>query len=208
MNPKALNLGVVILPRRRRGRSGVFTSRWVRVRRDLAVVAVAAVAAGVSSAAGVASIPWLWLLLVGAALAALGVCVTEAIQAGQPAVRITWWQRSLVVALLLPLGAFAYHLWFDPAAHTPRTYQFVVNGGNAQFIYLYGEAGGEPQKIETGFAAQNGLIGGQTQEFECWVIGRDGAEWLRYRRFGRVWWAPRAKLHPPAGIQQPSVPHC
>jgi hypothetical protein len=53
-----------------------------------------------------------------------------------------------------------------------------------------------------------GLIGGQSYGFDCWTIGRDGNEWLRYERFGQSWWALRFMLHPPYGESEPPLPHC
>lgn len=110
--------------------------------------------------------------------------------------------------LLVVAGAFSYHKFWDSATHGSRTYQFVVNGNELDVIPLYGEAAGPPQLLATGAAGQNGLIGGQSYSFDCWVIGRDGGEWLRYERFAQAWWAPRKDLHPPFGESEPPVPHC
>jgi hypothetical protein len=178
------------------------------IRLELPAAIIAIVVAGISGAAGVANIPWLWILLMSAEFAAIAVCVTHAMTVRTLAAKVAWWKASLIVSLVLPLGAFVYHEGFDPAERVPRTYQFVVNGDETEVVGLFGEAGGEPQLIQTGAAGENGLIGGQAYEFDCWTIGRDGSEWLRYQRFGRTWWAPRSTLHPPTGVRQREVPHC
>lgn len=138
----------------------------------------------------------------------MGVCVTHALEERKLIRKNRWWRHALVVSLLLPVGAFSYHRWFDPAVHIVPTYSMTVNGSEASFMYLYGEAGGEPRILATGYLEQNGLIGGQTYQFECVTIGRDGAQWLRYHRFGQVWWAPRSELHVPSGTQAARIPNC
>ncbi|MER5504197.1 hypothetical protein ABT052_02595 [Streptomyces sp. NPDC002766] len=145
----------------------------------------------------------------GAVLAGLGICIDHAVMAAQSDEQVHWWRLSLAVALVLPVGSFVYHQWFDPSEQTPQTYQFVVNGSDVDVIPLYGEAGGKPQTLATGEAGQNGLIGGETYSFDCWVeVGKDQRVWLRYHRFGGVWWAPRDQLHPPAGVRQSEMPRC
>ncbi len=189
-------------------RARVQASAWRAIRPEIPAAIIAIAVAGISGAAGVANIPWLWILLMSAEFAAIAVCVTHAITVRTLAAKVAWWKASLIVSLVLPLGAFVYHEWFDPAERVPRTYQFVVNGDETQVVELFGEAGGEPQLIQTGAGGANGLIGGQAYEFDCWTIGRDGLEWLRYQRFGRTWWAPRSRLHAPVGVRQGEVPHC
>lgn len=185
------------------------TPLWRRVGRDIAVGAVGAAIAGIGAAAGVAHISWVWLLLMGTVLAGIGICVERAMTASQPEVRALWWCLGLAAALMLSAGSFAYHIWFDPAERPHRTYQFVVNGDEVNVISLYGEAGGKPQMLATGEAGQNGLIGGEAYEFDCWAaVGKESQVWLKYHRFGRIWWAPRALLHAPAGVHQPRIPHC
>ncbi len=135
--------------------------------------------------------------------------VTQAVQTRQePTLARVWWIISTAIALALPVGALIYHVYFDPANHSQKTYQFVVNGNQDRIIDLYGEAGGPAQTLATGAGGQQGLIGGQSYGFDCWTIGRDGNEWLRYERFGQSWWALRFMLHPPYGESEPPLPHC
>jgi hypothetical protein len=176
---------------------------------DLAIALVTAAAAGASGIIGLTHLPWLALGLLSAAAGAVGFTVSQAIGSRNVADTARWWWSiSTLSVLLLCVGAFTYHKAFDPATHRPRVYQFVVNGNDSNFIPLYGEAGGPPQQLATGDAGQNGLIGGQTYNFNCWAIGRGGAEWLRYERFGQTWWAPQALLHLPTGESQPHILHC
>ncbi len=173
---------------------------WAAIGWDVTVAAVPVAAAAVGAVIGVAHIPWLALLLAGAGIAAVAVCIERALKARQLAARSGWLAIGLLAALLLPLGALTYHQWFDPAARTPQTYQFVVNGGETQVLQMAGEAGGEPQVLV------EGLIGGRTYMFECWTVAPGGAVWLRLA--GGRWYVPRAYLHPPAGIDQGRIPHC
>ncbi|MGD0608900.1 MAG: hypothetical protein ABSA53_35615 [Streptosporangiaceae bacterium] len=176
---------------------------------DVAAAVVAAAAAGVIQLVGLTHLPWLALILLVTAVAAAAFTMTQAIVArGHADSARLWWSVSTLLVLILSAAAFTYHELFDPATHAPRTYQFVVNGNDANFIQLFGEAGGQPALLETGEAGQNGLIGGISYTFDCWTIGLDGAEWLRYERFGETWWAPRKYLHPPFGEPEPQVPHC
>ncbi len=137
---------------------------WAAIGWDVTVAAVPVAAAAVGAVIGVAHIPWLALLLAGAGIAAVAVCIERALKARQLAARSGWLAIGLLAALLLPLGALTYHQWFDPAARTPQTYQFVVNGGETQVLQMAGEAGGEPQVLV------EGLIGGRT--YICLSAGR------------------------------------
>jgi hypothetical protein len=165
-------------------------------------------ATGVGGIIGLAHLPWWALALLTAAAGAVGFTVGQAITSHDPADTARWWAISTLVILLVCAGAFTYHKSFDPLTHRAQTYQFVVNGNESNFIPLYGEAGGLEQSLATGNAGQNGLIGGQTYNFDCWTTGRDGAKWFRYERFGQTWWAPSALLHLPAGENQTGMPHC
>ena len=176
---------------------------------DILVAAIAAAAAGVSQLVGLTHLPWLALVSLTAAIAAVAFTMTQAVVSRSSAENARlWWSVSTLLVLILTAGAFAYHKLLDPATRTPRTYQFIANGDDTAVIPLFGEAGGSPAVLETGAAGQNGLIGGITYNFDCWAIGLDRAEWLRYERFGQTWWAPRKYLHPPFGEPEPQVPHC
>lgn len=174
---------------------------------EIGAAVVAATAAGASEMVGLAHLPWLALLLLALGVGVIAWIMTRAIQEASERA-YWWWLGSTVVLVIFIAGTFAYHKMIDPATRPHRTYAFVVNGGEANVIPLFGEAGGPMQALATGTADQNGLIGGQTYGFDCWTIGRNGAEWLRYERFNRSWWAPRKYLHPPFGELEPPLPHC
>lgn len=176
---------------------------------DLGIGLVTAAVAGVSGIIGLTHLPWPILAVLSAAAGAVGFTVSQAIASRKAADSARWWwSASTLILVLLCIGAFTYHKSFDPATQSPRTYQFVVDGDQTKFIPLYGEAGGPAQFLATGNAGQNGLIGGQAYNFDCWATGLDHQTWLRYERFGQTWWAPRVLLHPPAGENDPPVPHC
>lgn len=176
---------------------------------DLAVGVVAAALAGVTSLLGLTHLPLSALLVLSVTVGAVTSIVTQAIMSGKDASKsLRWWSISTVLLLVATAGAFAYHKLWDPATRGRATYEFVVNGTEVDGIPLYGEAGGPEQLIATGTAGQNGLIGGESYSFDCWTVGIDGQEWLRYERFGHAWWAPRKYLHPPVGESEPAVPHC
>jgi hypothetical protein len=176
---------------------------------DLGIGIVAAIGAAVSSAVGLTHLPWLVLLLLSAIVGGLGFTITQAIGSRKDVhASILWWRLSTLIVLLLLVGAYTYHRLLDPANATPRSYQFVVDGNQANYISLYGEPGGAAESLATGSFGQNGLIGGESYSFDCWTTARDGTKWLRYERRGQTWWAPRALLHPPFGVRIPPVPHC
>ncbi len=179
------------------------------IRRKIISGAVAAAVGGVTLAVGVAHISWGWLLPLGADLTLIGFFVTEALMADMNT-KAVWWRSGLIFTLVLLAGIVIYHERFDPATHAAPTYSLSVNGSEAAAIDLYGEPDpGSVQLLATGELKQNGLIGGQTYGFfECSTFGTDGREWLRYRRYGRVWWAPRSYLHAPLGTPDPTIPRC
>jgi hypothetical protein len=150
--------------RKRPARRTQAKSMWAAIGWDVMVAAVPITASAVGAVIGVAHIPWLALLLAGAGVAAVAVCIERALKARQLAERSGWLAIGLAAALLLPLGALTYHQWFDPAARAPQTYQFVVNGSQTQELHVAGEAGGEPQVLV------ESLIGGHTYPFECWTV--------------------------------------
>jgi transposase-like protein len=183
-------------------------TRWKTISRDVGIGAIAAVLTGVTQAVGVAHLPWPALLALGTELGAIGAVITHAVQAQSIDVKLAWWRAAVPIVLLLPLGTVAYHEWFDPSTHVPRSYELVVNGNETNIIPLIGEPGGQPQLIATGSLGQNGLVGGQTYGFDCWVETSDRSQWVQYHRFDHLWWAPRSELHVPVGYPAPEIPPC
>jgi hypothetical protein len=203
-------------PREKRSGLRNLLPEWIMTR-DLAVGVVAAALAGVTGLVGFTHLPWYALLFLSVTVGAAAFTITKAIESGKDAQKesekdaqksLQWWSISTVILLVAVSGAFAYHKLWDPATHGHGTYEFVANGTEVDVIPLYGEAGGPEQLLATGAAGQNGLVGGQSYQFDCWTVGLDGQEWLRYERFGQSWWAPRKYLHPPFGESEPPVPHC
>jgi len=176
---------------------------------DLAVAIVASATAGITGIIGLTHLPWVVLFLLSMAAGAVAFAATQAITSRKSAdIAWRWWAISTSVLFVASTGAYAYHKLWDPAAGPTPVYQFVVDGNQINYIPLYGEAGGPEQSLATGSAGQNGLIGGQAYDFDCWSTARNGTEWLRYERFGQTWWAPKTLLHAPYGERQPSIPHC
>jgi hypothetical protein len=200
-------------PRKRAGRpaqeaSGAGSGARGRARRrvlitDVSAAVISISAAAISQVAGLTDLPVLALALAAAAVAGIAAAVTQAVASrDRPATARRWWSVSTVLLLAAIVGAYGYHKLLDPSNRIPRKYELVVNGTEFDVIPLYGEAGGAAQSLATGVTGQDGLVGGQGYSFDCWTIGSDGAEWLRYERFGQTWWAP------PFGESQPLVPHC
>jgi hypothetical protein len=148
--------------RKRPARRTQAKSMWAAIGWDVMVAAVPITASAVGAVIGVAHIPWLALLLAGAGVAAVAVCIERALKARQLAERSGWLAIGLAAALLLPLGALTYHQWFDPAARAPQTYQFVVNGSQTQELHVAGEAGGEPQVLVESLIVERHLGWGRT----------------------------------------------
>jgi hypothetical protein len=175
---------------------------------DTTGAVVAAVGASIAGVVGITHLPWGALAGLSAAVAAIGFTLPQAIVSKDKQEQgSTWWRTTSILLVLLCAAIPIYHFEFDPATHQ-STYQFVVNGDQNNVISLYGEPGGPVQTLQTGVAGQYGLIGGQTYDFDCYASTSDGAEWLRYERFGQTWWAPRAMVHLSTGTTQPPVPHC
>jgi transposase-like protein len=182
-------------------------ARWKTISGHVGGGLVGAAVAGISMATGAAHLPLIVFLILGAELAGVGFIVAHAVQATSVDAQMRSWRASFVVLMFLPIGAAIYHQWFD-SARVPIRYEMVVNGNEGDSLPLIGEVGGSPQRIATGAAGQNGLIGGQTYEFDCWGRASDGNQWLRYQRFGQVWWAPRQYLHSPVVLPAPAIPQC
>jgi hypothetical protein len=160
-------------------------STWTVVRRPMIAGSVAAVVGGASLAVEVAHISWFWLLALGTELALIGFLVTQAVMADL-SVKVFWWRSSFIVTLSLLAGIVIYHEQFDPATHTAPVYSLTVNGTEVDAVELYGEPDpGSDQLIATGAGGRNGLIGGQTYSS---TPGTDRRQWLRYHRYGHVWW--------------------
>jgi hypothetical protein len=177
------------------------------IAQGIAGAALAAVCAAIAGIIGITHLPWGALAGLSAAVAAIGFTLPQAVASKDKPEGLTWWRTTSVVLVLLCAAIPIYHFELDPVTHQ-STYQFVVNGDQTNVIPLYGEPGGSAQTLETGVAGQNGLIGGQTYDFDCYANTSDGAEWLRYERFGQIWWAPRAYVHVSTGTTQAPVPHC
>ena len=177
------------------------------IARDTALALVAAAGAAILGVVGITHLPWGALAVLSAAVAAIGATLSQAVASKDKQEGVTWWRATSIVLIMLCAGIPIYHFQFDPATHQ-STYQFVVNGAEINVIPLYGEPGGPEQTLATGITGQDGLTGGQTYDFDCWASASDGAEWLRYERFGQTWWAPRAMVHLSTGTTQPPVPHC
>lgn len=184
-------------------------STWTVVRRSAIAISVAAVVAVVSRAVGVVHISLVWLLTLSAVLALIGFFAAQAVTADL-GVKTFWWRPSFILALILLSGIVVYHEEFDPATHTAAMYSLTVKGTEVNTVELYGEPDfGSGQLLATGEFGQNGLVGGQTYSFfECSTVGTDRRQWLRYHRYGQVWWTPRASLHTPFGTADPALPRC
>jgi hypothetical protein len=127
----------------------------------------AAVAAGISGVVGVTHLPLPALAILSAAAGGVSFTAGQAIAFHEEVGSArNWWFTSTLLLLLTFIGAFAYHLSFDPAMRAPLAYQFFVNGDETDVIPLYGEPGGPAQLLATGTAGQDGLIGGQTYAVE------------------------------------------
>jgi hypothetical protein len=108
----------------------------------------AAVAAGISGVVGVTHLPLPALAILSAAAGGVSFTAGQAIAFHEEVGSArNWWLTSTLLLLLTFIGAFAYHLSFDPAMRAPLAYQFFVNGDETDVIPLYGEPGGPAQLL-------------------------------------------------------------
>jgi hypothetical protein len=158
---------------------------------------------GVSTVVGVAHVAWFWLLLLGCAITAVAALATRALQVRKLKDRINNLWQALAVALVLLLGIFSYHEWWDPANHQSANsngYRVMVHGSDTQVLPVYDQPGGS-QTYE-----YPPLNSDEPVSLTCAVSLPGSGIW--YEVYGDRGWVPGNAVHAILGTTFPNLPDC
>lgn len=167
-------------------------------RRDATAIVIGLVSPGVGAILGAAELPLWPMVLLSMLLAALFLAIERAVAAETAEKKVPWLWGSLVVALLLPTGAWSYHRWVD--SDDRSVYPFYLEGNQARVLQSAGKPGGQAQWGGYPLAA------GGSYDFEC--VGKDskGAVWLK--AVAGNYWYPSAFLSPVGDFNTSDMPTC
>jgi hypothetical protein len=115
--------------------------------------------------------------------------------------RSLWSAFGIVVVLLI--GIFCYHRWWDPANAVNANsngYQVMVNGSDVQILLPYDQPGGS-QTYE-----YPSLNSDMPVSLQCYVLLPQSGFW--YEIYGGHGWVPRDAVHAIPGTSFPNPPHC
>jgi hypothetical protein len=188
-----------VVPKHQSWRVPAWLTRWSR-HKDIAILAVGVVFAGVSAVVGIGHVAWPWIfaaVCAGAAAAGLAARALDTRKA-KDRLRSLW---AAVAVLCAILGfVFAYHQWWDPARHSGQIYQVIVDGGGNDAFLPYDYPGGTQGYVYGAIVPQS------TMELECYVALPTSGVW--YRILDNGGWIPQDGVHAIPGFAFPSPPHC
>ncbi|MFG2660355.1 hypothetical protein [Streptomyces sp. NPDC048425] len=167
-------------------------------RRDATAIVIGLISGGVGAIVGAAELP-LWVVVpLTVLVAALFLTVEKAATADTADTQVRWLWGALGVALLLPAGAWAYHVSFD--SEDQSIYPFYIEGDQARVLKSSGRPGAEPQ------IGGYPMPAGETYDFEC--VGKDseGGVWLK--AVAGNYWYPSAYLSPVGDFKISDMPTC
>lgn len=167
---------------------------------DFVVGIVGVIASGIAAVAGSGEVPWVSLLLGGAAVTGVATFVVQALQADEAASKVRSLWIALAFAASVPIGDFVYHQYFDPNTQEPASFELIVQGGDAELHRPVGEPGGHEALV---FPP---VVGGSHVYVECVVTFREGTSW--YRLAADHSFLPASALRPISGLTPPEVPPC
>jgi hypothetical protein len=172
--------------------------RW-RHHKDLVVLGIGILVSGITTVIGIAHLSWPWLFVLGCSITAAAALVTRALAAEEPKDREWSLWAALIVVVLIPVGAFCYHEWWDPSRTSPSSNEVMVKGTDLQVFVPYDEPGGS-QSYEYSVINSDEPI-----SLVCYVSLPDG---LWYQIYGNGGWIPQDAVHAIPGIAFPDPPHC
>lgn len=179
-------------------------SRWKwKQHKDLGILGIGVVVSGVLTVVGVAHVSWFWLLGLGCAITAVASLATRALQARKLKDRSRSLWQALAVAVVLLVGIFSYHEWWDPSnsAHAnPNGFQVMINGSDIQIFPVYDQPGGS-QTYE-----YPPLNSDEPVSLVCYVSLLGSGAW--YEVYEDRGWVPRDAVHAIPGTTFPNLPHC
>ncbi|SOD87664.1 hypothetical protein [Streptomyces sp. Ag109_G2-15] len=164
-------------------------------RRDAAAIVIGLISGGVGAIVGAAALP-VWVMVVLTMLvAAQFLTIERAATTDTAEKKVRWLWGALAVALVLPVGSWAYHLYDSDGR---ETYPFYVEGEN--LLYSAGKPGGMP------LLSGDQVWPGNSYDFEC--VGKDskGAVWIKAAA-GNYWY-PAALLSPVGDFDTSDMPTC
>jgi hypothetical protein len=168
-------------------------------RRDATAIIIGLISGGVGAIVGASELP-LWVVVpLTVLVAALFLSVERAATADTSDTKVRWLWWALGVALMLPAGSWAYHVFFD--SEDRSTYPFYLEGSDqAQILRSSGRPGAEQQ------IGGYPIPVGETYNFEC--VGKDskGAVWLK--AVAGNYWYPSAYLSPVGDFEISDMPTC
>ncbi len=169
--------------------------------KDLAVLVIGVIGAGVVSLVGVFTIPRGWLFVCCCAITALVALVVRAFQVRANKKRINALSWALAFAVAIPIGALVYHQWFDPARISHASSYPLQAGGTDVQIARPADAPGGPPGYD-----YPPVVGGSTVQVSCYVVLPSSGKW--YWLAGEQGWLPQAALSPIPGLAPPPIPSC
>lgn len=185
------------------------TRAWSRIARSLpawlqgkgrAVLGIGILLSAASTAIGVAHLAWPWLAAAGCAGTAIATLATHAIEARKQKEKVQSLWMALAVACAIPVIAFSYHQWWDPARVGVSSYQAIIDGNEVQVFYPYDEPGGTQSYTYAALPADGSV------RFSCYVSLPSSGLWFLIANDGG--WIPRDAVHAIPGIPFPDPPHC
>lgn len=171
------------------------------VRRDTAVIGLGLIGTGAGIVRGAADIPLPVAVLLGLAVAVLVVIAEKALVADSDATRARLLAAGMTLSVLISVGAYAYHMCFDPATNAPKTYTLFLQGEETQGLRPAGRPGG-PSLVLSSVR----LFGANSYEFSCFAKDPSGNDWLRLANYNL--WVPRRYFSPVTTSDSPKIPRC
>ncbi|MER6276634.1 hypothetical protein ABT202_10015 [Streptomyces sp900105245] len=173
-------------------------------RRDAAIVALGLLGTAAAIILDAAEIPVFTTVLVGVFLTALGIVIEKAISATDTTKKIRLLSTGLILSLLLPVGAWIYHVWLDAKSTGPGI--FYVEGKPGHYFPAHVYPGG-PALEDTPLNEDLGISTGQSYEFDCVSKDSKGRPWLKRDEAGNYWYATGDLRHV-AGADVSDLPDC
>jgi hypothetical protein len=183
---------------------------WLRVpdwrarlsrHKDIAVLALGVVAAGVSALVGIVHLGWGWIFAAVCAAALVAALATRALNAKKAEDRKRSLWAALGVACAIPVVAYSYHQWWDPARQANQIYQVVVGGPTDGVFHPYDYPGATQEDF-----VYSPVLSQSTIDLECYVTLPASGVW--YRILNNGGWIPRDFVYAIPGLAFPNPPQC
>lgn len=167
-------------------------------RLDVAAIVAGPIAAGAAIILDAADIPLPAMVLLGGLMSALCLIIERALTAVTAQAKVRWLWSGLVVALLLPTGSWAYHVWFDSGDRS--SYVLYLEGDVTGVLRSAGKPGGKEELP--------GLVlpAGGSYDFQCIAEDPGGRLWLKAVAGNH--WYPASVFSPVGDFELSDMPTC